>query len=175
MQSSLTKSPQHNFARRSANVPTAIGCIAFSLLLNGCASLAQPSAASQGSAAPAERPSPLSYGAITSTVEKGVTTQSDLIELFGGPNIATKDSDGTETWVYERTSSETTATNQATTHTEAQRLDVFFGLGFVRKGAGVKQSSGRRTVSHSIRSLTVIIKFNPDNTVKDYSARASYF
>src|SRR5659263_1337 len=46
--------------------------------------------------------SALSYGAVTSAVVKGKTTQMDLIQWFGGPSISTVDSDGVETWLYER-------------------------------------------------------------------------
>ena len=53
----------------------------------------------------AERPSNLSYGTVTATVKKNVTTQAELIDMFGGPNISTTDKDGTESWVYERTAS----------------------------------------------------------------------
>jgi hypothetical protein len=122
-----------------------------------------------------ESPSPLSYGMITTTVKKGITTQSDLLGMFGGPNIATLDSDGTETWVYEKTASETTTNSRQTVTAQAERLDVFFGLGLLRKGTGVGQSNADTTVSHSVKTLTIIIKFNQDKTVKDFSARASYF
>src|SRR4051812_39842112 len=127
----------------------------------------------------AERPSALSYGSVTATVKKGVTTQSDLINMFGGPNISTTDADGTETWVYERTSSMSdTAGTQDQKH-----LDAFFGggaaIGSGAVGGGVSggaanQNDQRRTVN-SVRTLTVVVKFNGDKTVKDYSARASYF
>ena len=147
------------------------GCMA--LLIAGCVS--NPPTPQPSTPAAAETPSPLSYGAITATVKKGVTTQGELVGLFGGPNITTLDSDGTETWVYERTASETSATSQGSVTSQARRLDVFFGLGFVGTGTVENLSSGRTTVSRSIKSLTVIIKFNQDKTVKEFSARASYF
>ncbi|MCC7284577.1 MAG: hypothetical protein IT503_00205, partial [Burkholderiaceae bacterium] len=53
--------------------------------------------------APAVQASTMSYGTVTSQVVKGKTTQLDLLQLFGGPSIATTDRDGVETWVYERT------------------------------------------------------------------------
>ena len=44
----------------------------------------------------------LSYGMVTSKVEKNVTTQEEILKLFGAPNITTIDSNGDETWVYEK-------------------------------------------------------------------------
>lgn len=127
--------------------------------------------------------SALSYGMITSRVKKGVTTQSKLIELFGGPNIATTDSDGTETWVYDRTTSETETTHKKSKKIVAQskvsKFGVFFGIGVAGTESGKTdvnvETDGQTRVIHSIRSITVVIKFNPDKTVKDYSVRSSSF
>lgn len=159
--------------RNTRKLFAVLGCTVIPIVFAGC--LSGPPAAVPLTPTTVEAPSPLSYGAITAVVKKGVTTQADLVALFGGPNITTLDSDGSETWVYERTASETSATSQANVTVQARNLDVFFGLGFVGKGTADTQSSGRTTVTRSIKSLTVIIKFNPDKTVKDFSARASYF
>lgn len=127
----------------------------------------------------AERPSALSYGSVNATVKKNVTTQADLLNLFGGPNISTTDADGTESWVYERTSSMTDTAGGS----ENRDFAAFFGAGgsfgpaVIGGGASGGSHSGtdqRRTVN-SVRTLTVIVKFNPDKTVKDVSSRASYF
>ena len=178
----MEKAKEQKSQRLSRLVRQPWGAVALSILLGGClfppqqAQITQPG----GAPPPADRPqvaapSPLSYGAITSTVKKGTTTQGDLVRLFGGPNIATLDADGTETWVYEKTASETSTTGQQTVTTQAQHLDLYFGLGLLRQGTGASQTNAGATVSHSIKTLTVIIKFNQDKTVKDFSARASYF
>ena len=126
-----------------------------------------------------ERPSNLSYGTVTATVKKNETTQADLIELFGGPNISTTDKDGTETWVYERTASTTDTAGTA----DQKQFAAFFGaggtignaaLGGGASGGAAKQNDARRTVT-TVRTLTVVVKFNPDKKVKDYSARATTF
>jgi hypothetical protein len=110
-----------------------------------------------------EQPERLSYGAVTSWVTKGITTQNRLIELFGGPNITTLDADGTETWVYERTGSRTeTARDDSALSRWAQNIQD--------SGSSMREVSER-----GFRTLTVIFKFNQDKTVKDFSARASYF
>jgi len=159
---------------RTRDLLILLACFVLPLVFAGCVSTPAAPEPTAPTAA-AEAPTPLSYGAITATVKKGVTTQADLVAVFGGPNIATLDSDGTETWVYEKTASETSTTSQDTVSTQAQRLDVFFGLGLTGKATVASQSSGRTTVAHSIKTLTVIVKFNQDKTVKDFSARASHF
>ncbi len=131
----------------------------------------------------AQQPSPQSYGNFNARVKKGVTTQSELVELFGGPNISTLDADGTETWVYEKTSSHSETVTERNSNTGGslgvQRLDVFFGNvlvgSVIGQTQGEDQPAERTTVSRSIKTLTVIIKFNKDKTVREYSSRAAYF
>ena len=108
-------------------------------------------------------------------VQKGVTTQADLVELFGGPNISTIDADGTETWVYERTASESSVTGEGLGTAEAKRLDLCFVFAYFTTSKGKRTATGTSRYEQSIKSLTVIIKFNGDRTVKEYSARASRF
>jgi hypothetical protein len=154
-------------------------------LVLGCASSSNtssndaPQAVAPAPSAPRTGGSALSYGTVTSRVEKGKTTQADLIEMFGGPNISTMDADGLETWVYERSSSDTDMDANA----NAKNLDAFFGVGVFAGGvgagaggaAGTRNSNSRSHASSSTRSLTVIVKFAKDKTVKDYTARSSQF
>jgi len=71
-------------------------------------------------------------------------------------------------------SSVTTTANGAQTQAAAN-LGVAFGhaQGGVSGGGG--QSGSASSTASSFRSLTVIVKFNADKTVKDYSVRSSQF
>jgi hypothetical protein len=128
---------------------------------------------------PAARPSTLSYGSVTSRVEKNKTTQTDLVEAFGGPNISSVDTDGTEVWVYERSVTQSDVSTQSKDYVGAVNLGVSFGYPHFGASAGASGSaekrSGQSSTSYSTRTLTVIVKFNTDKTVKDYQARASTF
>ena len=110
---------------------------------------------------------PLSYGMVTSTVEKGVTTQVEIVENFGPPNITSKNKDGEEVWIYDRISNESSNQGWA----DVRRFNVFFGLG---SGGSGNYKHGSRSAS-STRTLTVIVTFNSDTTVKNYSSRATQF
>ena len=130
-------------------------------------------------APPPSQPGRLSYGTVTSQVKKGQTTQAELLDLFGGPNISTTDASGLETWVYERSASETDASGSS----DARNLNAFFGAGGNVGGAsvgggvagGASSNRDRSRTTNSVRNLTVIVKFNPDKTVRDYSVRQSTF
>ena len=119
--------------------------------------------------------SALSYGTVTSVVVKGKTTQMDLIQMFGGPNISTVDGEGAETWVYERSVSQTDVAGRSQNWQAAANLGVSFGHVQGGASAGGGQSGSASSTASSFRSLTVIVKFNADKTVKDYSVRSSQF
>jgi len=47
------------------------------------------------------KPSPFTHGNVQLTIKKGITSQNDILENFGPPNIATIDSEGNEVWTYQ--------------------------------------------------------------------------
>ena len=119
--------------------------------------------------------SALSYGTVTTAVTKGKTTQLELVQMFGGPNISTLDGDGFETWVYERSVSQTDVASKSQNWQAVANLGVAFGHVQAGVSAGGGQSQGAASTASSFRSFTAIVKFNADKTVKDYSVRASQF
>ncbi len=124
-------------------------------------------------------PSALSYGTVTSQVQKNKTTQVELLEKFGGPNVSSVDTDGVEVWMYERSVTQTDVATQSREYSGAVNLGVSFGYPHFGASAGASgsagKSSGQSATTTSTRTLTVIVKFNPDKTVKDYSVHASTF
>jgi hypothetical protein len=92
-------------------------------------------------------------------VKRNQTTQEELVRTFGPPNVTTQDGTGLETWVYERGPGQTRGPAPA----DGYRLSTFFGAG---------DPSGANGEANNV---TVIVKFNPDRTVRDYSVRQSTF
>ena len=95
--------------------------------------------------------SALSYGAVTTAVTKGKTTQLELIQMFGGPNISTLDGDGLETWVYERSVSQTDVASKSQNWQAAANLGVAFGHVQAGVSAGGGQSQGASSTASSFR------------------------
>jgi hypothetical protein len=156
------------------------------LLLAGCVSPKVPDLGTEQPATPAPAALPaapteppqasaLSYGMVTSQVRKGQTTQLDLVQLFGSPNISSYDSAGIETWVYERTVTQTDIQTNSKAVQGAANLGVFFNYGQAGAGVSGERASVASTATTSVRSITVIVKFAANRTVSDYSVRASYF
>lgn len=138
-------------------------------------SAAAPSTAAGPTAGLIVAPSNLSYGTVTSHVVKGKTTPADLLQAFGGPNISTLDSNGIETWVYERTATQSDVQTNSQSAQAAASLGAFFKFVDVKAGGSVERGVSSSSFSSSIRSLTVIVKFGPGRTVVDYTVRASNF
>ena len=91
----------------------------------------------------------LTFGTVKSQIVKGKTTQAEILKLFGAPNLVTKNKSNNEVWSYNRMT--TTSKGGYTTFTY----------------------DGRASVSSSNQSFDLIITFNSDDIVQDYSVVSS--
>lgn len=113
----------------------------------------------------------LSQGMVQMTLKVGQTTQYDVLEVFGGPNISTLDSDGREVWVYDR---HATVSYDKSSGFSIGML-VGAGGGGVGGGGGLGFGSKKSRSEQSSRTMTLIIKFGPDKRVVDFKSRSSSF
>lgn len=135
-----------------------------------------------------DSPSVLSYGMVTGRVKKNVTTQQEILDLFGGPSTMTTDKGDVEIWMYDKTASTISGSHAQSSaqegKSEAGAMAGFFGIplvagfGLVKSTAqprSAQVSQGTSTVTRSVKTITFIIKFNKNKTVQDYAVRqASY-
>lgn len=84
---------------------------------------------------------------------------SDVVEVLGSPNMVTTDSQRRETWVYDRVS------------TNVQSANSGAGVWLLIFGA----SSNKSSASMNQRTLTIIVKFDENNLVRDFAYRSSAF
>lgn len=112
------------------------------------------------------RPSALTPGAAKKHIKPGQTTQIEVIEVFGTPNVITRKR-GNEVWVYDKVSSR--QTNSA------------FGVGGFGGGGGSGGLGGGGVfggASSSERSETtvmLIIYFDEHDIVQDYQIKQTKF
>ena len=90
----------------------------------------------------------LTLGTVQSKISKG-QSQSSVMDVLGSPNIVTKDSQGREVWTYDRIFRDN----------EAQSGGFWFFL----------FGKSRSASSSSSKSLTVIITFDNNKNVLDYT------
>lgn len=125
---------------------------------------------------------------VTGRVKKGETTQQEILELFGGPSTMTTDKDGTEVWMYDKTASTVSGTHaQSSSQADKSEASVmaaflgiplFAGVGAARastQSQSAQVSQGQTNVTRSVKTITFIIKWNEDKTVKDYAVRQSSY
>ena len=137
------------------------------LLLGGCAGTAEEGAKEQQTQekntkkqrASKDEQNPLTHGNVQLRLKVGKTTQTEILEGFGAPNITSIDGEGREVWTYRRIAS--------VSKSRQEGGGVFLGL-----GAASSSSSG---FSSTQRTTTLIIKFDENKVVSDFKSRSSAF
>lgn len=91
--------------------------------------------------------SPLTSGMVKKTIAKGLTTQTEILEVFGPPDLQTH-KDGRDVWTYEKTT------------VQIEESEGYWTVIFV--------GGGSAKVTSSSRSSMVIIYFDEHEVVADY-------
>lgn len=119
-------------------------------LMMGCASTSVMEASSKPT---------LTQGAVQLNLIVGETTKAQVLEVFGAPNITTRDGAGNEVWSYQR-QAQVSQSNRASS-----------GWNILLAGSS-RSASGFTTSS---KMITLIIKFNDQDVVQDFRSRTSNF
>ncbi len=108
----------------------------------------------------------VTVGTVQSEIRLGMSA-AEVAGALGSPNIVTTDDERQETWIYDKISSDVTYSRSSGTIVGL----IFGGSG---GGAGVGTTDAGSS-SSSQRTLTVIIKFDGNNEVRDFSYHTSRF
>lgn len=106
-----------------------------------------------------QRNSVLTQGNVQMNLTVGQTTKAQVLEVFGSPNITTRDAAGQEVWTFQR---------HATVAQSAQNSNYWTIL----FAGGSNSATG---FSQSTRTMTLIIKFDSKDVVSDFRSRTSDF
>lgn len=96
----------------------------------------------------------ITHGTVQLHLEKGKTTQAEVLDKFGSPNIATTDGDE-EIWTYQKHGSSSKSASAA--------------------GSLIFISGSTSGFSQNSRTMTLIIRFNSSKIVSDFNSRYSSF
>jgi hypothetical protein len=105
------------------------------------------------------------------TLKVGQTSQLEVAEAFGAPNITTLDAQGHEVWIYDRHATVTASKDSGF----SIGMLIGGGGGGVGGGAGLGFGSSKSKASQSSRTMTLIIKFGANKLVSDFKSRSSSF
>jgi outer membrane protein assembly factor BamE (lipoprotein component of BamABCDE complex) len=99
--------------------------------------------------------SPLSYGNVKRTIVEGETTQAEILQAFGSPNLVTRNSYDDEVWSYNKMSADKGQSSS-------------YGSVFLFGGSSATSSS-------STKSFDLIITFDEYDVVRKYKViQAAY-
>ena len=112
------------------------------------------------------KPSSLTPGAAKKHIRPGETTQAEVVECFGTPNVITR-RDGGEMWVYDKVSSKQTNTTLGIAGLGGGGGSHGFGGGGV--GGGIGSSERSET------TVMLIVYFDEHDVVRDYKISQTKF
>jgi hypothetical protein len=126
-----------------------------------------------------QQKSNLTAGMVKKYVKVGVATQTEIISVFGAPNIITRDKDGHEVWTYDKQSM-ASASEVAEWNSSGGAGAIAGGLAgdvAIGGGATVGGSSGKSSSAGQVSSttFTLMIQFDDKDVVRDYRMMATQF
>jgi len=104
------------------------------------------------------------------TVQREITVgmpSSNVAAILGAPNIVSTDAERREVWIYDKISTDVS-------YSRSRGVVAGLVVGGDGGGAGVGSKSAG-AASSSQRTLTIIIKFDDNGEVRDFSYRTSRF
>ncbi|MDX1424626.1 MAG: hypothetical protein R3322_15885 [Kiloniellales bacterium] len=148
-----------------------IGGVVALLTVSGCQSAQQHAADVEAANAGADK---LTVGTVQREIRVGMSG-GEVASVLGAPNIVTTDEQRREVWVYDRIS-----TNRAYSTSSGGVSALILGGALVGNGlaggagsAGYSSSDGASSTTQ--KTLTVVIKFNEQGTVRDFAYHTSTF
>jgi len=143
--------------------------LTFLLFLSGCMSAAQHHQSLHSS-----HDREFTLGLVQARIYHGMY-QSDVAEALGSPNIVTRDDRGDETWVYDKIASEASYSHDRGSGSGAAAAAGVPGTTLLLGGLGGSYSRAAGATATSNRTLTVVVKYDKDRRVKDFSYHSSRF
>ena len=116
----------------------------------------------------------MTVGTVQKEIRKRMSA-AEVAEVLGSPNIVTTDAEGREVWVYDKISTDVTYSNDSA---GAGISLLIAGARGGTAGGGLGSGNYSRSAgaqSKTQRTLTVIIKFDEHNKVRDFAYHSSRF
>lgn len=137
------------------------------VLITGCQSASYHAAQTQKAADGADR---LTVGKVQKEIRVGMSS-ADVVAALGSPNIVTTDEQRRENWVYDKI-----ATTASYSQSSGSLFLLLGGVSGNAGGGGVGGgSSGSGATTTTQRTLTIIIKFDESQKVRDFAYHSSSF
>lgn len=144
-----------------------IGLILSIMFISGCMTAAEHQQALHST-----REREMTVGIVQKEIRVGMS-QAEVAEALGSPNIVTKDSEGNESWIYDKIATEVSYSRDSGGIVGGAGAGIENWRMVLGGGAGYSKSAG--AVAQTQKTLTVVIKFDAMGLVKTLSYHASKF
>jgi len=139
------------------------------IFISGCMSAAEHQQ-SLGSTKERE----MTVGIVQKEIRVGMS-QADVAASLGSPNIVTRDSEGKETWVYDKIATEASYSRSSGGVGGAGGAGGIAGSALILGLIGGSYSQQAGAASSTQKTLTVLIKFDNNSKVESFSYHSSKF
>ena len=116
----------------------------------------------------------ISVGKVQREIRVGMSS-AQVVEVLGSPNMVTTDEKRREVWVYDKIATDHAYSTSSGGISALILGGAPVGAGVAGGGIGSGFSRGAGASSTSQRTLTIVIKFNEQNKVRDFAYRQSSF
>lgn len=116
----------------------------------------------------------LSVGKVQREIRVGMSS-ADVISVLGSPNIVTTDNQRREQWVYDKISTETAYSTSSGGVSALVLGGGIAGATLLGGGASGGYNSGTGAASTNQRTLTIVVKFDASQRVRDFAYHTSSF
>jgi len=116
----------------------------------------------------------MTLGIVQKEIRVGMS-QADVATALGSPNIVTRDSEGKETWVYDKIATVASYSRDSSSAAGGAGAGGIPGTTLILGWLGGSYSKEAGASSTTQKTLTVIIKFGKGSKVESFAYHASKF
>lgn len=139
------------------------------VLLSGCMTATQ-----HQQSLPSTKEREMTVGIVQKEIRVGMS-QADVATALGSPNIVTRDSEGKETWIYDKIATEASYSRDSGGIGGGAGAGGVAGTTLILGLFGGSYSKEAGATAITQKTLTVILKFNKDGKVESFSYHTSKF
>jgi outer membrane protein assembly factor BamE (lipoprotein component of BamABCDE complex) len=116
----------------------------------------------------------LTVGVVQREIRQGMSG-AEVAQVLGSPNIVSTDEKSREVWIYDKVATDTVYSNSSGGISSLILGGGPVGAGILGGGIGGGGNWGSGAASTSQRTLTIVIKFDENKTVRDFAYHSSRF
>ncbi|MFQ5958646.1 MAG: hypothetical protein ACE5LF_04685 [Alphaproteobacteria bacterium] len=140
------------------------------LILGGCTTAGEHAAAVQGGL----QGDRLTVGTVQREIRVGMSS-AEVAEVLGSPNVVSTDENRREVWIYDKIATDRVHSSSYGNFSVLVLGGALIGDGLAGGAAGPGAGYSAGAESTSQRTLTVVIKFDENQKVRDFAYHSSQF